>query len=352
MPNAKYGKVGGGLGEPMTKANQKRTWLIGCACVILALLAIAIAALALTLTEDAHWEAVNETHVVSRKDGADIEIRDGSNFILHDSIIDSFTHFVYQKITLDPAFGPSGPDLLFGDPGATYARLQAFSAIGFRVWDRFFIPIGGIFDAVGLFGEPALAVVIGDFANWIHGPIIGTGPAILIISDADAKENIKSLDAGRALDMVSNLEPRSFDWKGSTTAGLSAGEKAQMTGIHGFVAQEVGSVIPAAVHQTTDYLADDFDTTKFPAQSLMDYNSLIVELVGAVQSLWGNGVTTTGDTLMADHANLAVNMTDCFNTTRYATPRAKGRCICKAKRCGPDPANPKCLAVDRACGGV
>lgn len=353
MPS--YSKVGGGLGEPMTRANQRRSWLIGCGCVILALMAIAIAALALTLTDDAHWEGVNETHVVSRKDGADIEIRDGSNLILHDSIIDSFTYFVYQMITLAPAFGPEGPDLLFGDPGATYARLQAFTAIGFRVWDRVFIPIGGIFASNGLFGEDALAIVIADFANWIHGPIIGTGPAILIISDENAKENVKSLSAEVALHKVAGLDPRSFDYKGASSAGVKADLKAQMTGLHGFIAQEVAKSIPDAVHITTDYLPDDFDTDKFPPEALLDPFGILVEVVGALQAMWANGVITAGEFLIASGPPGNSNIAPCFNATRYPTGRDKGRCICEAQKCGqnsPPPPSPQCLAMMRACGGL
>jgi hypothetical protein len=330
-------------------------WKWGCILLILAAIGVAIAGLVYAMTDDAHWQFIDEERIVSRHDGADVEVKEGGNLVIHDAIVDSNEHTVYEKITLDPFFGPEGPDLLFGAANATYARLQAFYALGFRVWDRFFIPIGGIFASNGLFGEDALAVVFDTFANWFHGPIIGTGPAILVISDEGAKENIKSLDSGVALDKVSKLEPRSFDWKGATSedaAKLPVKMRNGMKGVHGFVAQEVGSVIPSAVHSTLDYLPEG---TEFPPQALMDYNAIIVELVGAVQSLWSNGVILAGRTATANGPVRDLPITPCFNTTNFPTPRDKARCICSTMQCGlgnPNaPINVKCLDVAAACGG-
>lgn len=325
---------------------NKSFWRWGCLLLLLATLAVAIAALAYAMSDDAHWMFVDKERIVSRHDGADVEVKEGGNLVVHNSIVDSYAHTVYEKIVLDPLFGPEGPNLLFGAANATYTRLQAFYALGFRVWDRFFIPLGGIFASNGLFGEDGLAVALDTFANWIHGPIIGTGPGLLILSDEDAKENVKSLDSGVALGKVSKLEPRSFDWKGAkseSAAKLPAKTLDSMTNVHGFVAQEVGAVVPSAVRSTTDFLPDD---TELAPQALMDYNALIVELVGAVQSLWANGV------IVASRGMGPVNtqpFSPCFNATTYHTPRAKARCICTTMRCGPS-GNQACADVVNACG--
>ncbi len=341
-------------GDPSLTKEEKRQrgrfWRWGCIFLILVLMGLAIAALVLTLTEDAHWTFDEDDDVIkSRHDGADVEVMDGGNLIIHNRIIDSGEHTAYEKITLDPAFGPSGPDLLFGAANATYTRIQAFFAIGFRVWDRLpgnFIPIGGIFAANGLFGEDALSVVIGNFATFIHGPIIGTGPAILIISDEDAKENIQSLDSAELLGNVARLEPRSFDWKGASENFLTAKQKASMEGVQGFVAQEVSAVLPRAVHTTSDYLPTG---TGLVSQSLMDYNYITTQLVGAVQAMWANGVNTAGDSAMVG-PQAERDIAPCFNATAYPTERQKARCICNTQTCGANPTTPTCKATTRACG--
>lgn len=334
---------------------QKAFLRWGCVLLILAAIGVAIAALVYAMTDDAHWQFIDEERIVSRHDGADVEVKEGGNLVVHNAIIDSNEHTVYEKITLNPLFGPEGPDLLFGAANATYARLQAFYALGFRVWDRSFIPIGGIFASNGLFGEDALAVVYDTFANWFHGPIIGTGPAILVISDENAKENIKSLDVSKSLGNIAHLEPRSFDWKGAKSeeaVKLPVKMRAGMKGVHGFVAQEVGAVIPSALYSTSDYLPEG---TNFPPQALMDYNAIIVELVGAVQSLWSNGVILSGKAATAGGPVRDLPITPCFNTTVFPTPRDKARCICSTMQCGlgnPNaPLNEKCLDVAAACGG-
>lgn len=350
--------LGGGLGLGRTKTGASSnmnmsiwTWL--CVLLILAAFVMSIIALILVHEIDAHWDKVNETHIVSRAEDADVEIRDGSDFILHNRILDSFAHVVYEKIILDPFFGPEGPDLLFGDPGATYTRLQAFSAIGFRVWDRFFIPFLPFpFTPVGLFGESALAVVIGDFATWIHGPIIGSGPAILLLSDESAKENIQSLDPAKSLVGVSKLEPRSFDWKGASSAEvggkITERVKAHAQGMHGFVAQEVGAIVPGAVHSTSDYLPEDTDFSQHPPIELLDFNAIVTELVGAVQSLWANGVIGSAQGLSPPDR---LGISACFNATNFPGQREKARCICETQRCGTARIpNEACLGVEQACG--
>jgi hypothetical protein len=357
-----YHAVGGGIATgatPEQRAEQRRRLMTFCGFCMLVTLGIALGGLITSLTTDVHWEAANETHIMPRKDNVDVEVGKGGNLIVHDSILDSFTHYVYQKITLDPIFGPEGPDLLFGDPGATYARLQAFYALGFRVWDRSFIPIGGPFQSNGLFGQDALAIVIDTFVTWVHGPIIGTGPAIMVISDESVKENVKSLDPAASLSNVAGLEPRSFDYKDASqgSATIHAKVKKQMTGLHGFIAQEVDTVIPAAVHSTADYLDGSTNSETGPSMSLLDYNAIITELVGAVQSLWANGVLNAASVFdqMDNGGAVGQQIAPCFNTTNYPTTRTRARCICNLKQCGKSapnaPINIKCLDLAAACGG-
>jgi hypothetical protein len=358
-----YHQVSGGIGMGATseqRSKQRGRLMAACGLCMMITFGIAVGALISTLTTDVHWQAANATHIMPQKEGVDVEVGEGGDLIIHESIIDSFTHYVYQMITLDPIFGPEGPDQLFGDPGVAYARLQAKFALGFRVWDRNFIPIGGPFQPNGLFGEDALAVAIDTFVTWIHGPIIGTGPAIMVISDKSVKENIKSLDPAAALANVAGLEPRSFDYKDVShgSASIHAKVKKQMTGLHGFIAQEVNAVVPTAVHSTADYLADNTNAGKEPPMSLLDYNAIITELVGAVQSLWANGVLNAASVFdQLDNGGAAGELiAPCFNTTNYPAPRDKARCICANVRCGTLNPNQRpnfnCLGVENACGQV
>ena len=333
-----------------------RAFWIWMAVAILILAALVMAAVALSevFTNDAHWKLVNSTHVVSRHSDADVEIRNGSDFVLHNRILDGFEHIVYEKITLNPTFGPTGPDLLFGDAGATYTRLQAFFAIGLRVWGREFFDFGFPFTTGGLFGEPGLAVLVGSFATWVHGVIILPGPGILILSDETTKENIKSLDPAESMHRLTKLEPRSFDYKAAS--GLKDGQakhlaKKYLKGAHGFVAQEVGSAIPQAVHSTWDYMPEEYRTGN-DRLSLIDYNTILTELVAAYQAMWANGVLTAAEVEMGqDERRRAppqrLPIAACFNSTTYPAPREKARCICGLQRCGPPQT---CVGLARACG--
>jgi hypothetical protein len=361
MPRQR-GVIGLNVGDPVdesaheevkihqTRAHKKTAnrqcnfWTWGIIMLILILVGVAITAIALALT-NAHWSYDSDLDRIStRHAGADVEVKDGGNLVVHNSIVDSFEHTIYEKIILSPFFGPEGPDLLFGAANATYARLQASYAIGLRIWDRAFIPIGGVFASNGLFGEDGLAVALDTFVNWFHGPIIGTGPGILVISDKNAKENIESLDPRVALKNVAQLEPRSFDWKGARSAAgatLPIKRKMAMLGVHGFIAQEVGVAIPHAVHSTSDYLPEG---KEFTPQALMDYNAIVVELVGAFQSLWANGVISA-----AQSGTQLPTVQRCLNNS--TTPRETARCICNTIACSSS-ASPSCLSIARACGNA
>ena len=357
MPRHRNGFIGLNGGDADVDAGKKPApakmhaprhigifWKWGCILLIFVAVGLSTAALVFAMSEDAHWQYDADTaRITSRHNGTDVEIKEGGNLVVHGNIVDNFEHIIYEKIVLNPLFGPEGPDLLFGAADATYTRLQAFFAVGIRVWSRSFIPIGGVFAPNGLFGEDALAIMVGSFATWIHGPIIGTGPAVLVISDANAKENVRPLDPQVALDKIARLEPRSFDWKGAKSAAagkLAAQTRRSMLNVHGFVAQEVGAVIPSAVHNTNDYLPEG---TSLTPQALMDYNAIVVELVGAVQSLWANSVTAAALHVVDD------NIRPCADGVQYPTQRSKARCICEAIHCGPTP-TPTCTAVLNACG--
>jgi len=100
--------------------------------------------------------------------------------------------------------------------------------------------------------------------NGIVGSITTNGSATLynVTSDQRLKENIT--DADSASSLIDSLQVRKFDWKADGTHQR-----------YGFVAQELVSVAPEAVHQPTD-------TEQMMA---VDYSKLVPMLVKEIQSL-------------------------------------------------------------------
>ena len=100
--------------------------------------------------------------------------------------------------------------------------------------------------------------------NGIVGSITTNGSATLynVTSDQRLKENIQ--DADSASSLIDSLQVRKFDWKADSSHQR-----------YGFVAQELVTVAPEAVHQPTD-------TEQMMA---VDYSKLVPMLVKEIQSL-------------------------------------------------------------------
>jgi len=106
------------------------------------------------------------------------------------------------------------------------------------------------------------------FINYLDATIgsitQSTSTAVLynVTSDQRLKENIQ--DADSASSLIDSLQVRKFDWKSDSTHQR-----------YGFVAQELVTVAPEAVHQPTD-------TEEMMA---VDYSKLVPMLVKEIQSL-------------------------------------------------------------------
>jgi hypothetical protein len=101
-------------------------------------------------------------------------------------------------------------------------------------------------------------------AGTSHGSITsnGTTTSYNVTSDRRLKENIQ--DAESASNLIDSLQVRKFDWK-------SDGSHQR----YGFVAQELVTVAPEAVHQPAD-----------PDEMMaVDYSKLVPMLVKEIQSL-------------------------------------------------------------------
>jgi hypothetical protein len=110
----------------------------------------------------------------------------------------------------------------------------------------------------------------GTFAYFLNGSLGNVGSitqtntttSYNITSDQRLKENIQDSDSASTL--IDSLQVRQFDWK-------SNGSHQR----YGFVAQELVTVAPEAVHQPAD--ADDM--------MAVDYSKLVPMLVKEIQSL-------------------------------------------------------------------
>jgi hypothetical protein len=97
-------------------------------------------------------------------------------------------------------------------------------------------------------------------------------------SDEGLKENVISIADGTTV--IKALRPVAFDWK-EITAKNEKGEdtvKPARTGQHGFLAQEVESVLPNAI-QGTDWV----EGKHFAESKSMNSNAVLAHAVKAIQ---------------------------------------------------------------------
>jgi hypothetical protein len=132
--------------------------------------------------------------------------------------------------------------------------------------------------AIGFDGINANAIALNDTASangsgfirfYTGGTVRGsitnnnnTGVLYNVTSDQRLKENIQDADSSSSL--IDSLQVRKFDWK-----------ENNLHQRYGFIAQELVTVAPEAVHQPTD-------TEEMMA---VDYSKLVPMLVKEVQSL-------------------------------------------------------------------
>ena len=77
-------------------------WWWGMVILAITALVISIVALVFAMTDDAHWIFSKQKNIItSRYDGADVEVREGSDLLIHNQILDGL-YAVYERITLVP----------------------------------------------------------------------------------------------------------------------------------------------------------------------------------------------------------------------------------------------------------
>ncbi len=294
-------------------------WCIG---IIWGLTITVVAIVALVFASDTFWIRDEVTdNIISRNSNADVEIRAGNNFIIHDKLLHSGTNVMAEKISFTPVLpiGPTGDDLVFGDQGVTYSRLQAGLAIGFRLGTNSFLTPPGI-----LLGEPDLKVLIEPFGVHIASiliPFFG----IFIPSDERIKTNITDMNVTEAMVNIMSLRPRTYYYTDTWHEMLgeetveSRGEKRR-----GFIAQEVENVLPHSVKQTSlnldGKIVDDFrDLRK---------EDLITETVSALQLIFYQSICELGyNTLGFDSFDRISNQTNNTKRSPQIWARAMQDCL-------------------------
>ncbi len=274
-----YKKVGFGLGGPATTgAAAVYGTVVWCIVILwaLAVTAAAIVALVFAVTNQ-HWRFDDLTnHLVSRHQDIDVEVRAGSDLIVHDRVLHSGTDVMLDKVFLSPTLQlfPPGQDLLFGDRSVPYSRLQAGLAIGLRLGTDSVLTPPGI-----LFGEDGLKVLVEPFGVHVASaffPVVG----VFVPSDARIKTDVRHMDGAEALRNVLALRPRTYHYTDEWYDGvLHATAEERAVRRRGFVAQELRRVLPNSVRNTTYLLGgkmvDDFmDVRK---------EDIVTDVVGALQ---------------------------------------------------------------------
>jgi len=114
-------------------------------------------------------------------------------------------------------------------------------------------------------GTTGTASGTNDYSIRAVGRIIA--PEFNAVSDGRLKNVNFNLDSDLALDLISQLQPLSFNWK----------DQPDGQPVIGFIAQGVESVIPNAVSR--------METANFSDQRSLDYNQLVAVSIGAIQAL-------------------------------------------------------------------
>lgn len=329
MGKRKYQRAEFAIGEEGTFADvPARTWLWCCvACALIAALVVGI--IALVLATPVLWTQEDDGTILSAQ--GDVEIRNGSKFIVHDDILHSGNHTMLQKIDFSPVFpiGPDGYNFIFGDQAVPYARVQARFAIGFRLGEDSFLSPDNF-----LFGEDGLKFLIstlGVHVNSVFVPFFG----VFVPSDERIKTNVTNMNTTQALQNVLSLRPRTYRYTEEWYAALGENtEEERGEDRRGFVAQEVEDILPHSVRSTTmslnGELVDDFrDLRK---------EDIVTEVVGALHEIHYNRIIETAyNTLMFADLQAQIDqqkdqppwiplLQDC--TRVVLDPQDRALCIC------------------------
>lgn len=182
---------------------------------------------------------------------------------LNDNDIDTDL-WAFRHIHLVNANGNGGSTFVHGDSD-TGLVINAYSLRPRLLFTTNSAVVGAIFVDNGGFAtgaNNAVAIRAGGSGNGVHLPAGGTSWSSH--SDARDKKNIVAISKDNALDVISNLQPRRFDYND---------DESDTSKRIGFVAQEVLSVLPDIVDGTVD--------TKLSLRML----EMIPYLVGAIQKL-------------------------------------------------------------------
>ena len=128
---------------------------------------------------------------------------------------------------------------------------------------------------LGIYGDSTNKVVLGTNSNpieYIRAKDIHSTNAASS-SDQRIKENIVNSDINACLTSINNLTVRKYDYV----------DKSSNSGtVHGFIAQEVKTVLPEAVYTTLERLPDGTQVDDF---HVLKKDKIFTVLVGAVQKL-------------------------------------------------------------------
>ncbi|HZG01510.1 MAG TPA: tail fiber domain-containing protein, partial [Chitinophagales bacterium] len=121
------------------------------------------------------------------------------------------------------------------------------------------------------------------FAGYFAGPIVHTQQA-LVPSDQNLKDNIETLTPDNAMEIISALQPKTYDYKTEDFPSMSLAQGQQI----GFLAQELEEVLPGAVkdciHPPVLDSLQNIITPEIEYKAI-NYDALIPVMVAAIQEL-------------------------------------------------------------------
>jgi hypothetical protein len=233
---------------------------LGAVYIVVTLAIIfSILALIFSFTASSLWQRNSYTGNIVSNGNSNVEVNDGVDLIVHDSVLLNSNTIIDGSSSLDIA-GEIGSECTFGSSTLNYTLLQANNQVGIVISGSSEPTLFSVDGMVALSNENAISVaapIISPFGNYIG-------------SDQRVVTNVVTANVTQAFSNILSLAPRQFMFN-STWVAQQPNNLSPSTTYDGFIAQEVAEVLPQAIIENTVQLG--------PTEVVTDFKSLNIDML-------------------------------------------------------------------------